>query len=606
MALSRNNLTGSPSSQYISAFSLTFGMDTSNRSVVALESLAGVSHCVPVSNEPVLKKDFSPGLKPSRMISTSSNPSTNAPYVTPDIEARNYYYGLPSKPRLIARSSPDVWRRPTGPEAYLIPKELTPLGTHRLNEVWEKTVGPAMDQYLQGKGVQSTSMNPLRIGIAGDSSPPAVIFVGVNPGSLSHELGLEVAVHCRSILVQNGIDDVHIEIRESKFTRAAMLYKPDISFKVNAATAVRESFSTALGLPICNANTTNFEGTGGFFFIDPVKPGILYLLTARHVLFPPGTEQNKLYEFHGDTGAPLRNVMLLGEAAFKARLKDLEAAIRINKITVDQLNRHLVLVDNMEDEDEATAERNAVTHKIDTVIEVIEALETLLPELLRDWQKEENRIIGHVVLSPPIGLDDGDDGFADDWAVVEIHPTKISRLNFVGNAIDLSYIPIIDLVAWMLPHTAGPSSFQYLGDALLECSGTVSDQEMFRPDLKNKDHHDDPALFVLKHGNASKLTAGRLNTICAFVREYVDGVAGEMSKELSVLPRSLKSGSFSAPGDSGSVVIDGVSRICGIIVGGDGDGEDYDCTFVTSINFLVKRLAAFGIEANIFPLPTDL
>lgn len=113
------------------------------------------------------------------------NPPTNGPYVPSDVEARNYYHGLPSKPHFIARSSPDVWTKPSGPEPYLEPKELTPLGRHLLNEVWEKTFGPAMDRYLQEKGVQSTSMNPLRIGKAGQSSPPAVIFIGVNLRSLS-------------------------------------------------------------------------------------------------------------------------------------------------------------------------------------------------------------------------------------------------------------------------------------------------------------------------------------------------------------------------------------------------------------------------------------
>jgi hypothetical protein len=103
-----------------------------------------------------------------------------APYVPSELEARNYYYGLESRPRLIARSSPDVWKKPTGPEAFMEPKELTPLGMHPLNTFWEKTVGPAMDLYFQEKGVECTSMIPLRIGIAGQSPPP-VIFVGVNP-----------------------------------------------------------------------------------------------------------------------------------------------------------------------------------------------------------------------------------------------------------------------------------------------------------------------------------------------------------------------------------------------------------------------------------------
>lgn len=166
-----------------------------------------------------------------------------SPYIPCNLEARNYYYGLLSKPRLIARSNPDVWVKPAGPEAYLIPKELIPLGNHPLNALWEETVGPAMDRYFQEKGVQTTSMNPLRIGIAGQSSPPAIIFVGVNPGSLSPELGIEVAVYCRTILTQNGIDDVHVEIRESETTRAAMMYRPAIPS--NPTAVVREPFSTS-------------------------------------------------------------------------------------------------------------------------------------------------------------------------------------------------------------------------------------------------------------------------------------------------------------------------------------------------------------------------
>lgn len=83
---------------------------------------------------------------------TVPDPPSDAPYVPSDVEKANYYYGLPSKPRLIARSSSNVWMKPTGPEAYLVPKELTPLGPHRLNAVWEQTVGPAMDRYPGERG----------------------------------------------------------------------------------------------------------------------------------------------------------------------------------------------------------------------------------------------------------------------------------------------------------------------------------------------------------------------------------------------------------------------------------------------------------------------
>ena len=184
----------------------------------------------------------------------------------------------------------------------------------------------------------------------------------------------------------------------------------------------------------------------------------------------------------------------------------------------------------------------------------------------------------------------------------------IARLNFIGNAIDLGSVGVDELTAWMYPRPADPGSFKYPGDRLLRFSGTVSDQEMFRADPRNKDHDNDPVIMVLKNGNASNLTVGRLNTIRAFIREYVKGTPGKVSKEVGVLPRSSESGPFSERGDSGSVVIDATGRVCGILTGGDGSGatDVSDCTFLTSINFLIKRLAAFGIEANIFPLPANL
>ncbi|THH17193.1 hypothetical protein EW146_g3576 [Bondarzewia mesenterica] len=533
---------------------------------------------------------------------TVPDPPNNAPYVPSKVEAKHYLYGLPSNPCFIARSSPDIWVRPTGPEAYLDPKELAPLGPHGLNSMlWEGTVGPAMEAYLCEKQVKCSFMNPLRIGIAGQPSPSAVILVSIDPGTLAAEDGIEYALHCRSILVQNGINDMHVIIYESKSSPSAMMYKPAIS--ANPAAIVCEPFATTVGITICKASTTNLEGTGGFFFIDTAKPGILYLLTARHILFHPDNEKNELYQFRENSGQPKRKVLLMGEATFVAHCKAIEAAIGVKQIVIAQLNRRLEMADRMEDEEDAALERKAVKPKMKEANEAIAAFEKVLADVTREWAEEESRVIGHVTLSPPIGLADGEDGFTDDWAVVQIYPSMIAKLNFIGNAIDLGSVEIDELTAWMYPDPATQSSFKYPGDRLLRFSGTVSDQEMYRPDPRNKDHDNDPAIMVLKNGNSSNLTVGRLNTIRAFSRV---GETGKMSKELSVLPRNSKSGPFSFRGDSGSVVVDGTGRACGILTGGDGATDVSDCTFVTSINFLIKRLAAYDIHANIFPLPANL
>ncbi|GBE80099.1 hypothetical protein SCP_0213020 [Sparassis crispa] len=137
----------------------------------------------------------------------------------------------------------------------------------------------------------------------------------------------------------------------------------------------------------------------------------------------------------------------------------------------------------------------------------------------------------------------------------------IARLNFIGNAIDLGSIEVDELTAWMYPHPANPSSFEYPGDRLLRFHETISDQEMFRPNPKNKDYDNDPVIMVLKNGNSSNLTIGRLNTIRAFLHEYFKGKPGKMSKEVGVFPRNSKSGPFSERGDSGSMVIDTIGRL---------------------------------------------
>ena len=350
--------------------------------------------------------------------------------------------------------------KPTGPEAYLDLKELTPLGVRQFNsEVWEGIVGPDLDQYLLGKQVQCTLLHPVRIGFAGQDSPSAVIMIGVNHGTLSAEVGIDIAATCRSILLQNSIDDMHIIIYESKYYRSASLHKPAIT--ADPVAIVREPFSTTLGIPICNAATPNFEGTGGFFFVDTAKPGILYLLTARHVLFHPDKEENKLYTFGEGTGQTKRKVMFMGEAAFKARCEAIESASGAKELILEHLTRRLADAHEMEDEEEATAEREEVEPEMKKAKRAIAALKKFLADVTRDWTVEENRVIGHVTLSPPITLNYGNDGFTDDWAVVQIESSMIAKFNLVDNAIDLDSVDVDELTAWMYPHPANLTSFEY-------------------------------------------------------------------------------------------------------------------------------------------------
>ncbi|TFK52937.1 hypothetical protein OE88DRAFT_1656630 [Heliocybe sulcata] len=76
-------------------------------------------------------------------------------------------------------------------------------------------VDVAMHNWLTAQNVQYTSLDPVRIRLVDEPSPPIVIWVAVEPSYLSAERGIQVAVGLRDILSKDGISDVHVEIRES-------------------------------------------------------------------------------------------------------------------------------------------------------------------------------------------------------------------------------------------------------------------------------------------------------------------------------------------------------------------------------------------------------
>ncbi|KAG8812887.1 hypothetical protein FRC17_001769 [Serendipita sp. 399] len=523
-----------------------------------------------------------------------------APYPPSPVEAENYFYGIPSKPRLVARSSTDVWVEPRGFEAYLIPKESSPLGFHPLQEIWETKVGPAMVEYLDTNRVECTSLDPIRMGYAGDSSPPAIIWMGVLRGSLTAEIGVQVAIHCKGILSAHGIDDIHLEIRESEVIRSAKLYKP--VFTSNPTAQVREPFSTAVGLPIAATDTPSIGGTGGFYISDPRYPGKIYLVTARHVVFCSDTEPNELYQHNdSDPSQRRRSVLLFSDSAVEKYTMAVKSEIRGEEITIEQLERRLKGTEQL-DEEEAEAERKAVQRQLENAKQAIVTLEKFLADVSRDWKERKDRVLGHVVLSPPLGLNVGEEGFTEDWAVIEIDKSKVDSTNFVGNVVDLgTTIPVAKFTFWMCPHPANPPSFKYPGNRLLRFHGFIPDEEIWKPSSRTLDHQNDPVIMVIKNGDASGLTVGRLNTIRSFTRYYLEGKPSQMSKEITVLPRDSKSWAFSEPGDSGSAVIDGMGRFVGLLTGGAGTATISDCTYVTSGNFLRARMSLQGLQADFFP-----
>jgi len=512
-----------------------------------------------------------------------------APYAPSSIECKFFHYGLPSQPRSVARFSLDVWLEPTGPEAYLLPKESSPIGLHPLREIWEATVGPDMILYLDSKAVEWTSLDPVRMRYASDSARPVIVWIGVVPGSLTAEKGFEVATQCRSILSAYNIN-THVEIRESVVMRSAgpKMYRPDPSFSFIQA---QEPFSTALGLPICAEATPSFEGTGGFYVSDPSNPGKIYLVTARHVVLHPEKEPNMLYRHSSQR----RNVLIFWDAAIETHSTAIEFEIDVNLEILRVLGYRL---ENAKQRKDVEEERNLI-FQVEGAKRKMESLEELRTDVFENWKSRENRILGYVLRSqaPPIGLGVGEEEFTEDWSVIEIDSSKVDSTNFVGNAIDLdNAIPLGELLAWMCPSNP---PFEYPGDGVLRPSGTIPDREMWKPSAAALDHNHDSCIMVIKRSYGSGLTVGRLNTIRSFTRFYSKNKPSQMSKEVAFLPRNSNSGAFSIVGGSGSAVVDGKGRLAGLLTGGAGATEVSDCTYVTSINFIHKRMLKYGFKADL-------
>src|ERR1700730_14628861 len=138
--------------------------------------------------------------------------SPTPPFVVTEALSKVYYKGLPSQPRLIATTKPGPFQGPTGPEAYSVFKELWELGHHPLADVWDRGLADTLRRGLNEMGVNWTSIDAVRIAEVGESSGPAIIWIGIERGALSFEEGSNVALKCRTFIDTYGTHDYHVEI----------------------------------------------------------------------------------------------------------------------------------------------------------------------------------------------------------------------------------------------------------------------------------------------------------------------------------------------------------------------------------------------------------
>ena len=412
-------------------------------SLLSVISPAFVATCIAVAREniqgPTTEIDCSNPSSYDDTVSSTSSPqhSVSKP------EAMFYYSGLPSSPRLVYRTGATPWTKPTGPEAYRVLKELRPVFGHKLNTVW-KDLGPKVRDILDSVGVLWTTIDVIRFVKVGEGEAvgPVVLWISVAPETLFGEDAHTAAHGYLDLLREFEITDIEVEYRESIYIRSAgpNLLKP--VWDLHPTVDVRGPFTPAFGLFIAAQATPHAEGTGGLYLAEGGDSKKVLLATARHVLFPPNEGPNVNYA-RTNISAPRHNALLLDTKAFDNLIKSIKIRIAEHAIMAELYNRQIEKLQEREageneDEDdvqEAKEERKK-TQKLDEANEAMDALHKFHDEVTKKWRRPSQRVLGHIVRSPPITLGAGTEGFIEDFAIVELDSSKIGKA-FRDNVIDL-------------------------------------------------------------------------------------------------------------------------------------------------------------------------
>ncbi|KAI0723734.1 hypothetical protein C8T65DRAFT_723862 [Cerioporus squamosus] len=505
-------------------------------------------------------------------------------YSFSDSEEVFFYFGLPSEPRLVYDTGPP-WIKPYGIEEYSRKMALRPVFAHKAVDAWGE-LGPKVVACLDSKNLKFTTIDWVRFATEADPPGPVTLSDGVLPDSLTAEDARTAARACLALLKEFDITDVEVAFRTSIYTRSAgpRLLEP-VEFWHSTA-GVR---GPLLGLRIAARNTPHVEGAGGFYFAEGDK---LFLVTTRHVLFPPNTGFNDYYD-RTNTSAPRHDVLLLGTRAFNDVVAAIEAKIGRHHLDFHNHKRQLQALEKKAAKNkkkttrkEPTAEWKKLRELVGEEIQDGRALGKLHDEVTNDWAHES---------------------YTEDYAVVELDRSKIDKRAFRGNVIERCTTLMSSVEFWMAMTADIPTRGVCPIDRLYGLRDHLTEEDMRHPNMFASNGEE--RLLVIKSGFGSGLTLGCATGIFSYVREYFDDGTHRTSREWAIIPHGQKTdkffgpndpkpGAFSAPGDSGAVIVDGHRRFGGLLTGGAGANFaktiDIDITYATSFFWLWSRIKADG------------
>ncbi|KAL7951501.1 hypothetical protein V8C42DRAFT_304258 [Trichoderma barbatum] len=549
-------------------------------------------------------------------------------------EALLYYYGLPSNPRLIARSSIQPWVNPQRPESTTFtgrvnqyPRILQPVGRHSsLHELWNDGSSSLRIQILQAiGGVNWTAVDILRVGINGEFT--ITLMIAIIPGTLSWNDGYPITLHCKRIFQSHDIFGVECEIRESVVNfradttpestanaeelpdtdttgntiEVARSIKMPAAFQLSSEPIPEQDclaeyfaeLSDCLGTKIATQQMDYLAGTKGLYLsLEPSSPTAkpkLLALTCRHVVISSRTEGTAKYNCREPCGP--KDVIQIDQPTFKNTIHILGEESESAQGSIEKF---------------ATSERLAAPFKaiINSAASLQRAMEA--------FESPSSRVIGQVFFSPEFAsTTDPSLGtkWLRDWALIELYPKchqasfdSIKNKVYVGD--QKSFRDLVRKGGRGLKGLTIPI-LPSIVDGCIELQKTVVPMDDILKPTEVSDYFDTPMMVVAKYGARGGLTLGLSSTLVSLVRYFAtpDGITETISEEWAIVPVERANwrpqAAFSVLGDSGSCIWDLNKRPAGMLTAGASKNQLNDVTYAQPLERLLKDIKSCGFEVSL-------
>ncbi|KAL7781939.1 hypothetical protein V8C37DRAFT_398062 [Trichoderma ceciliae] len=544
---------------------------------------------------------------------------TQQPSAPSSEERELYYFGLPSCPKLVARSSRHVWRNPQmpGPTTFtgtynMYPKSLRPAGRDSmLNQLWNNAASSLRAQILEAVKTAPdwTAIDIMRVGLKEEFQ--TTLLLSVMPDSLSWDRGYTIALRCKGILEAHEIYDVDCEIRESVVTFCAEdSSTTDSTAAATASTTgdfqlssmpiegsdherIRVDLTDCLGTKISMKHMDGVAGSKGLYLALSSPSSIesepsIVALTCRHVVIHSKTEG--LESYRHQQSKPPREVIQVDQPTYESSLVLLQTQMREHRKDGDALS------------EEGYKNSAAIFYQLANE-------DMALIQIMKPYENSSSRVFGQLLYSPELACISTENGanWLRDWALIELlpnhHQAQMSSLKNKAFVVSIQHFSSLlhkNRRGWK----GLPPPRPLVVDRHVELQRVVVPMEEIYNPTHIAEYTDEPALLVAKYGARGGLTFGLGNTLKSVVRhtESPFGDREYISEEWAIVDcggATDRMAAFSTPGDSGSCIWDMEQRPAGILMAGNGINGLNDVTYAQPLERLLADIRAQGFEVSV-------